>query len=173
MTQVQNEPATRPLAPRALAAAARRLTAARLAALDGAVLREGPSRPGAPGAGGAPGYHLYCGWCHATIEDVGGRHVTRCDGCGRNVAVPSYITVLCERCGHSARIAPRKLATERLCTVCGKTLKIGDLVLAPYRHHHQHHHQHHVAAKSYGDAAWAMLIIGLTLVILVLSLTVL
>ncbi len=171
MPSVQNETATRPPAPRALAAIARRLTAARLAALDGAVLGEPSSR--APPPSVTPVYRLYCGWCHATIDDVGAHHVAHCARCGRHVTVPSYITVVCDRCGRSARVPPRRLGSERLCAVCGNVLKAGDLVLTPYRRRHHHHHPHHAATSPYGDAAWAMLIIGLTLLVLVLSLTVL
>ncbi len=120
-----------------------------------------------------PVYRLYCGWCHATIDDVGAHHVAHCARCGRNVTVPSYITVVCDRCGRSARVPPRRLGSERLCAVCGNVLKAGDLVLTPYRRRHHHHHPHHAATSPYGDAAWAMLIIGLTLLVLVLSLTVL
>jgi hypothetical protein len=89
------------------------------------------------------------------------------------------------RCNRQQRIRIGELRAERLCAVCAKPLEIGDVILPPRRHTHTHaraahaphraHRRHRPGAPSghHGDAAWAVLIIGLTLVICVLSLTVL
>jgi hypothetical protein len=62
-----------------------------------------------------------------------------------------------------------------LCARCSTPLIVGDIVLPPRRHVHHpaHRARRHVHASAHADAAWAVLIIGLTIVIAVLALTVL
>lgn len=123
-----------------------------------------------------PKPRVLCGVCGELIEDLGVGHSTRCAHCSRSVTVPSHVRVECERCGHGHHVRPRELATERLCAKCGAELVIGDLVLAPRRRHRvrRMRYQHHAPGGSaYADAAWAVLILGLTLVISILALTIL
>ncbi len=123
--------------------------------------------------------HLHCGSCHQPIDDPGTGHSTRCAQCGRHLAVPSLVGIKCARCGHHQSIPSRELATERVCAKCGATVAVPDIELSP-RHHQQqrqnenrHASRHSRRISKHADAAWAVLIIGLTLVIALLALTLL
>jgi len=50
---------------------------------------------------------------------------------------------------------------------------IGDVVLAPQRRArvHRHRHRHRVFSPAYADAAWAVLIVGLALVVALLTIS--
>jgi|GEM_PF-3853912 len=114
---------------------------------------------------------LRCGWCHAVIVDVGLGTTARCDHCHHSVRVPSYIRVTCDRCRHHRRIRPREVVLPQLCAHCGAQLVIGDVILEPRRGRHvQRHRHHHHLSPAYADAAWAVLIIGLALVVVLLAL---
>lgn len=147
-------------------------------------LREAPPRPlderlipGAPPPGGFYSDRrpdVLCGMCHQILEDPSPGRTTQCEHCGRRLGVPSHVSTRCQRCGHRHRIRFRELATERVCANCGWTLAVGTVILTPRRRHrHAVRHVHHRHASAHADAAWAVLIIGLTLVIAVLALTVL
>lgn len=117
---------------------------------------------------------ILCGCCHQVIEDPGVGRTTQCAHCGRKLSTPTHVSTRCQRCGHRHRIRFSELATERVCANCGWTLAIGTIVLMPrHRRRHTVRHVHHGHAGAHADAAWAVLIIGLTLVIAVLALTVL
>lgn len=154
------------------------ISPARLAALDGAATRlHRPLRPVEPSTA-AP--QLRCGWCQELVPDTGNGRYVRCEACGHTLHIPSHVSAQCVRCNRQQRIRIGELRAERLCAVCGKSLELGDVVLPPRRHQHTHaahrsHRRHRPGTPGghHGDAAWAVLIIGLTLVICVLSLTVL
>ncbi len=78
--------------------------------------------------------------------------------------IPTHIVLHCSRCGHHRHVRPRELRVPRVCGACGQPLLTGDVILAPKRHHHAHRHARaRVAPPKYGDAAWAVLIVGLAL----------
>jgi hypothetical protein len=85
----------------------------------------------------------------------------------------------CAHCGHRHHIRPRELGTPRVCVSCTQPLSISDVVLAPRRHHrnkHQNHQTRHGrrgAHSDFADAAWAVLIIGLAVLLALGALTVL
>ena len=119
---------------------------------------------------------LRCGSCLEVIPSATLGRSTRCAHCGRALSVPSHVRLKCSRCNHSQHIRSRELGTERLCAKCGQTLLVEDVILHPRqrRHHaihHTHANNHYISAHA--DAAAAVLIVGLTLVITVLALTIL
>lgn len=114
---------------------------------------------------------LRCGWCHGVIDEVGSSTSVRCRHCRHSVVVPSHIHITCDRCGHHTSIRPRTLAAPRLCSQCGAALLIGDVVLTPRRRQRVHHHRHRALSPAYADAAWAVLIIGLALVVALLAIS--
>lgn len=128
--------------------------------------------PGAPYADHRP--DVLCGYCHQVINDPSPGRTTMCEHCGRKLGVPSYVSTRCQRCGHRHRIRFRELATERVCANCGWTLAVGTIILTQRQHHRNTlRHVRHRQTSAHADAAWAVLIVGLTLVIAVLALTVL
>lgn len=118
---------------------------------------------------------ILCGWCREALAGLESGRVVRCHHCGRALSAPSRVTASCTRCGHSQRIRIRESRTEHLCAKCGQTLTLSEIVLPPRRHraHSAHHHHRYVGGSAHADAAYAVLIIGLTIVIAVLALTVL
>jgi hypothetical protein len=122
---------------------------------------------------------LLCGACRGAVEvtAVGGR--TRCPHCERSLAVPTHVTVKCGRCGRRHHVPLQQVRTERVCADCSCPLEVGDVVLNPRRRHHPGHrphpkrqrpHHHHHALDKRADAAWAVLIIGMAILISLLSL---
>ncbi len=67
----------------------------------------------------------------------------------------------------------REIGTERLCARCSQTITIGDVVLVPRRSARSQARHHYAGGTPQADAAWAVLILGLTLVITLLGLTIL
>ncbi len=121
---------------------------------------------------------LRCGSCRQPISSVGLGRTVCCPRCRGALHVPDHFLVGCERCGHEQRIPAREYGLERLCGNCGKPFPLQDVTLPPHQpHHHAHHRAHHIwqqgPAGFQGDAAWTVLIVGLTLVIVVLALTIL
>ena len=117
---------------------------------------------------------LRCGSCRQPISNVGLGRTVCCPKCRETLHVPDDFRVGCGRCGHGQSIPAREYGLERLCANCGKPFALQDVTLPPHQlHPHAHHVRRHRPAGSHGAAAWAVLILGLTLVIVVLALTIL
>ena len=85
--------------------------------------------------------------------------------------MPSHIRAACDRCGHQQHLRLRELSSQPLCSVCGNPLVVGDVILPPRRHHRSRRHRRPSLSSGYADAAWAVLIVGLALVITLFALT--
>jgi len=114
---------------------------------------------------------LRCGLCHGVIDDLVGGRSDRCPHCQRSLDLPRHLRLTCDRCGHHHHIRPRELGAERLCPTCGKPFVVGDVALNPRRRHRVQRQSHHTVSRNYADAAWAVLILGLALVIALLAIT--
>ncbi len=118
---------------------------------------------------------VLCASCRAPMKNLIAGQDTRCPSCNRHVHVPSRIRLECDRCRQTAYARPWELGAARLCAKCGKPLVIDEILLSPRRRrrHTHHHHSHGTAAAPHADAAWGVLIVGLTLITVVAALTVL
>ncbi len=116
---------------------------------------------------------MLCGTCGKVIEELGFGHSARCPHCGHGVVIPHHIRVECDRCGHTTRARLRELGTERLCAKCSKSILIANVVLTPRRSLRSRPRNRYVGGTPQADAAWAVLILALTMVITLLGLTVL
>lgn len=117
-----------------------------------------------------PGF--FCAACHHPIHDIT-TPLQRCPGCARRLTVPHHVSIRCDRCGRRHQVRVTELRTERHCAACSKPLVIADVALAPRHRHHHHHRPHsrlHGSLDRRSDAAWAVLIIGLTILMCVGSL---
>jgi ribosomal protein L34E len=126
-------------------------------------------RPAVPGV-------LRCAACGGPITDAGHGSWTRCPHCNRSVTVPGHIVLTCDRCGNTQQVRPSELKTLRLCAECSKPLEGLEILLAPRRRRHRHHQRQVQRAdigSGYADAAGAALVIGLAIIIVLLSGTVL
>jgi hypothetical protein len=125
----------------------------------------------------APVPVLRCGWCHGVVEERCAGHTVKCGHCQRPVIMPRHIQVRCDRCGQRQIIRVSVLGSERMCAVCGCELTIGDVILVPRKHRHEsHHHRHHrrphfTPPARHADAAWAVLIVALTITVTLIVLT--
>jgi LSD1 subclass zinc finger protein len=126
-----------------------------------------PTPPPMPGTA-----QLICGACQTPIEQLGGGFRVRCARCNRSLKVPAFVRVKCGRCGNHQHVRPRELGMERLCAKCGKELLIPNLTLTPHHHPRARRAKRH-HGSAHADAAWAVMILGLTLLVAVLALTVL
>jgi primosomal protein N' len=118
-----------------------------------------------------PKPELRCGWCHRIITAPAAGHSTRCVHCRRSLAVPSHIRAACDRCGHRQHLRLRELGSQPLCSVCRNPLVVGDVILSPRHHHRSRRHRRPSLSPGYADAAWAVLIVGLALVITLFVMT--
>lgn len=113
-----------------------------------------------------------CGWCYAIVSETGGARTTRCPNCRRSLEVPTNLPATCERCGEVQHVPLSELGGERPCLVCGRPLTVGDVLLIPRRRRRVRSRRRRSSVPDYADAAWAVLIIGVTLLIALFSLTV-
>ena len=120
-----------------------------------------------------PAFTLRCGWCDGMLENVGVGRVARCRHCHGAVRVPVDVLVACVHCGQSRSVRLSELTSPQQCPACSHPIATVDLVLAPHRRRRPNHRRHHAAADNHADAAWAVLIIGMTLVAAAIALTVL
>jgi hypothetical protein len=114
-----------------------------------------------------------CGVCQQILPPPGaGAHV-RCPACHRSLHVSTHVRLVCGRCNHTQYVRHTELGAERICAKCSNTLSLDEVVLSPRRHvrRHHHHHRHHSTERA--DAAGAVLIIGITILIMVLAMTIL
>lgn len=109
-----------------------------------------------------------CGSCGEIVTDIGLGRSTRCGRCRRSLTVPSHIQLACSRCGHSQRVHLRKLDAEWLCCNCGQSMTADDLTLTPRHWRGSHRHRH--GRIKHADAAWAVAVLALTLLIALLGL---
>ncbi len=107
---------------------------------------------------------LRCGRCYDVIRNVGHERSTRCGHCHATLRVPTHLLLTCEHCRRSHRILARDLVTARQWPACDQALTPADVLLTPRRRHHHVAKRHHAAPDNCSDAAWAVLIVGLTIV---------
>ena len=114
---------------------------------------------------------IICGVCRTPIEDVLLARRTRCPHCDRNLRVPTHVRAQCPRCGRAVRVRTSERSVQRFCVGCGMALDIDDVVLTPRRrrrvHTHSHRPRHTLDRRA--DAAWAVMIIGLAILICLMS----
>jgi DNA-directed RNA polymerase subunit RPC12/RpoP len=110
---------------------------------------------------------LRCGACHALVPLPANTTAVRCPTCKRRLHLPARVPVACIRCGKSRTLQLTELTQHRLCANCSQPLTVGDVVLRP--HHHRRHHTPSQRAEhrrsNYADAAWAVLMLGVVVLI--------
>lgn len=121
-----------------------------------AVTESGPTIPVGP--------VLRCGRCYDVIRTAGHERSARCGHCHATLRVPTHLLITCDHCRRSHRIRARDLATTRQCPACARALTPADVLLTPRRRHHHVAKRHHATPDNFSDAAWAVLIVGLTIV---------
>jgi DNA-directed RNA polymerase subunit RPC12/RpoP len=138
---------------------------------------ETPASPADVSASRAPpvsaGPRYFCSICSQAIDEIPFTSWMRCPHCQHGLAIPTRVRAACLRCGHEHHIPVHELTNERLCATCGNELARPD-VLLPARHRHHRHRRHRALrlrrTDRRTDAAWAVLIVGLTILICLFSL---
>lgn len=114
-----------------------------------------------------------CGSCLANLEPPSSRAHVRCKHCATRLMVPARLRVRCPRCHTKASVSALHAPREHVCAACGHRALLGEVRLPALRGQpavHTVHPQGHGSAHA--DAAWAVMIVGLTLVIAVVASTV-
>jgi ribosomal protein S27E len=111
----------------------------------------------------APRPELRCGGCHALVRVANAQHHVRCGQCRRTLVLPPRIALRCAGCGSARTVRLADLGATQACLICGRALASGDVVLAVRSRRHTHTHHRHAHKSRYGDAVWAVLIVGLSL----------
>lgn len=130
-------------------------------------------RPRVEVAPPANGPQFRCGSCLANLDPPSSRAHVRCKHCATRLLVPARLRVRCPRCHAKASVSALHAPQEHVCAACGHRALLGEIRLPALRGQpavHRVHPQSHGSAHA--DAAWAVMIVGLTLVIAVVASTV-
>ena len=109
-----------------------------------------------------------CGHCRALISVHEGHRRVRCASCGRANAVPTYVYVVCERCGQVQRRRFRRRHTKPYCRDCGHTLPMGEIGLRALQHRVQRRSRSGRRMSARESVAFALLLYALVFLVFLL-----